>query len=119
MIDPKAAWQGLMWMAPEAALTLLILIVIIADLIFRKDKRPVGFVALIGTLVVLALAARTWEIWPAAIIGSEAKGPVAAFGGAFAVDLYGNYFKILFLASAAVVIVLTQPVVARWKTGAG
>ena len=108
-----------MWMAPEAALTLLILIVIIADLIFRKDKRPVGFVALIGTLVVLALAARTWEIWPAAIIGSEAKGPVAAFGGAFAVDLYGNYFKILFLASAAVVIVLTQPVVARWKTGAG
>ena len=119
MIDPKTALQGLMWLAPEAALTLLILLVIVADLFCKNDKRPVGFLALVGTLGVLWLAATGWEIWPAALIGSEAKGPVAAFAGAFAVDLYGAFFRILFLASAAVVIVLTQPVVARWKTGAG
>ena len=119
MIDSKTAWQGLMWLAPEAALTLLILLVIIADLVFKRDKRPVGFLALVGTLGVLWIAARSWEVWPAAIVGSEAQGPAAAFMGAFAADLYGVFFKILFLAAAAVVIVLTQPVVARWKSGAG
>ncbi len=112
MLDGKTVLQGLAWMAPEAALTLLIMIVIIADLVCRRDKRIVGFIALLGTLGVLWLAAKGWE-------ASEASGPAAAFGGAYAADLYGNFFKILFLAAAAVVIVLTQPVVARWKTGAG
>jgi NADH-quinone oxidoreductase subunit N len=119
MISSKDALQGLMWLAPEAALTLLILLVVIADLVFRRDKRPVGFIALVGTLGVLYLAAKSWDVWPAALLGAEAKGPVAAFAGAVAVDLYGVFFKILFLAAAAVVIVLTQPVVARWRAGAG
>jgi NADH-quinone oxidoreductase subunit N len=116
MIDPKAALQSLAWMAPEAALTLLILLVVIADLIFRRDKRPVGFVALVGTLLVLYLAANSW---PAAPLGSDKQGPISVFAGAFAVDAYLNYFRILFLSAAAVVIVLTQPVVGRWKAGAG
>ncbi len=119
MLDGKTVLQGLAWLAPEAALTLLILLVIIADLLFKRDKRPVGFFALVGTLGVLWIAAKSWELWPATLFCSEAQGPAAAFGGAFAADLYGNFFKILFLAAAAVAIVLTQPVVARWKTGAG
>src|SRR5262245_13342652 len=112
MIDAKTALQSLGWMAPEAALTLLILLVIIADLVFRRDKRPVGFFALVGTLGVLYVAARSWE-------SMEVKGPAAAFAGAFAADPFAGFFRILFLSAAAVVIVLTQPVVARWKTGAG
>src|SRR5688572_17069027 len=116
MIDPKAALQGLAWMAPEAALTLLILLVVIVDLICKRDKRPVGFVALVGTLGVLWVATKSW---PVELIGSDAKGPMSVFAGAYAVDAYLNYFRILFLSAAAVVIVLTQPVVGRWKTGAG
>src|SRR5262245_48720084 len=109
MIDAKTAWQGLMWLAPEAALTLLILLVIVADLVFRRDKRPVGFLALVGTLGVMWVAAKSWE----------SQETAAAFAGAFAADTFAGFFRILFLAATAVVIVLTQPVVARWKSGAG
>src|SRR5262245_23625967 len=119
MMDPKTALQRLAWLAPEAALTLLVLLVIVADLFCKRDKRPVGFLALVGTLGVMWIAARSWEVWPAALFNADLKGPAAAFAGAFAVDLYGTFFRILFLGAAALAVVLTQPVVARWKTGAG
>src|SRR5882762_9448564 len=112
MLDVKSVLQGLAWMAPEAALTALIMLVILAEVLFRRDKRPVGFLALIGTLAAAYLAIRAWEVWPAAQFCAAAPaGPQAAFGGAIAVDLYGIFFKVLFLLAAAVAIVLTQPVV--------
>lgn len=119
MLDLKTVLQGLAWLAPEVAVTLLILIVIVADLLFKRDKRPVGFIALLGTLGALWIATKSWDVWPAALFCSEAQGKVAAFGGALAVDLYGLFFRILFLAAAAIAIVLTQGVVATWKSGHG
>ena len=120
MLDVKSVLHGLSWLAPEVALTAVVLLVIFAEVLCRKDKRPVGFLALVGTLGALALAAYAWKVWPAAQFCADAPaGPQAAFGGAIAVDLYAIFFKILFLSAAAVAIVLTQPVVARWTSGQG
>jgi NADH-quinone oxidoreductase subunit N len=120
MLDTKTVLQGLGWLAPEVALTALILLVVLADVFLRREKRPVGFLALVGTLAILAVALKGWEVYPGSLFGSSSpEGPQSAFGGAIAFDLYSLFFKILFLAAAAVAIVLTQPVVARWTSGHG
>ena len=120
MLDTKAVLQGLGWLAPEIALTALVLLVIIADVLLKREKRPVGFIALVGTLAVLWLAAKGWEAYPGSFLyAASPEGPQAAFGGAVAFDLFSLFFKILFLAAAVVAIVLTQPVVGRWASGHG
>lgn len=111
MPDAKQVLEQLSRLAPEAALTGLILLLIIVDIAFRREKRPVGFFALVGCVAILALVASMWR--------DESGAPMTLFGGSVVTDRYGLFFKGLFLAAAAITIVLAQPVTARWKSGQG
>ena len=56
-MDVKTVLQHLGFLAPEVALTGLILLLIVGDIVLKREKRPLGFFALVGTLLVLAVKA--------------------------------------------------------------
>lgn len=78
-------------LSPEVALIALALVVVVLDL-FVADKRILGYISLVGLVVPAALAL--------GLVGSQ----TTSFGGALIVDPFAVFFKLLFLASAAIVI---------------
>ncbi|MHB9091677.1 MAG: proton-conducting transporter transmembrane domain-containing protein, partial [Chloroflexota bacterium] len=78
-------------LSPEVALTALALVVLVLDL-FIANKRILGYVSLGGLVVPAALAV--------GLIGTQAT----SFSGALIVDPFAVFFKLLFLAAAAIVI---------------
>ncbi len=120
MPDAKVLLQQLACLTPEVGLTALILLLIVADILLKREKRPIGFLALVGTLLVLAMALDAWRDFPATPVGGyNPGGPAVLFGGSIVHDLYGLFFKGLFLVAAVVAILLARPVVDRWKSGQG
>lgn len=90
---------GLQSAAPEAMLALLVLGLVALEAVFTPRRRPgsSGWVALLGTLLTLAVALARW--------GSDAAGG-SALGDAFLADDWSTFFDILFLTQAALVILL-------------
>src|SRR5262245_3141867 len=105
--------HGLKAFAPEAALTLLIMLVVVVDLFVKRDKRVVAGVALAGTLAILSWTVYAWR----SFVPSPENA--ALFAGSVAYDPYSLFFKILFLSATAVIIVFAIPGVARWGSGHG
>jgi NADH-quinone oxidoreductase subunit N len=112
--------ESLKLFAPEAALTGLILLVVLADLCFRR-KAVAGWLALAGTLALLA-----WSVCllvtvdPArGLVVRDIAGRADAFGGSATSDAYALFFRALFLAATAVVIAFAMPVASKWASGHG
>jgi len=80
--------------APELELTLFGMIVLVADLLI-PDKRKVGVIALIGIVISGGFLLK--------LSGVESN----AYGGALIVDHFSWFFKLLFLATAALAIALS------------
>jgi NADH-quinone oxidoreductase subunit N len=82
--------------APELVLTGTILLVIVLDAFLRPSRKhwsmPVAFLGVLGSLAATLT-----------LLGSNRS----TFGGAFVVDSYALLFKIFFLVSAAVVLLLS------------
>ena len=76
--------QDLGRIAPELALTVFGLIVLVADLI-TKQKRTLGYISLAGLAVSAFLLFRLGDV------------NVSAYGGQLAVDPFAAYFKFIFL----------------------
>jgi NADH-quinone oxidoreductase subunit N len=100
--------QSLGLVRPEIALVAALLAVVLAD-VFRLRLLSAAL-----TLAGLAAAgALTWSHYS----GAAPSG--VAFQGAYAVDAFASAFKLLFLASAVLVAILSWPSVSRWQDGKG
>ncbi len=86
-------------LAPEIVITVTALFVLFVDLAASGRERMwlVGFSAL-GVVTAMALVARQV---------SEGSSRVLAFSGLHVVDYYANFFKVVFLLSAVIVILLS------------
>ncbi|MBI2931635.1 MAG: NADH-quinone oxidoreductase subunit N [Planctomycetes bacterium] len=105
-------WIGVQRLGPEAGLTVLILLVVIADLICRRDKFPVGMLALGGTAALTVFAFRQFD-------GYSGEAAAVTFQGAAVSDAYSLFFRVVFLVAAVVVILFSMPVISRWSSGRG
>lgn len=87
------------FLAPEIAITIAGLLVLLADVAARGRGRTwLAGLSVLGILIAIVLVAR-----------QAAEGParVLVFSGLHVVDHYASFFKIVFLLSAAVVILLS------------
>src|SRR5512137_2338921 len=87
----------LLQLLPEVAIAVAGLLVLTLDFAAPAGKRGwLGGVSLVGVAVAAALALR------------QAPGPRAVvFSGLHVVDMYATFFKLVFLVSAAIVILLS------------
>lgn len=89
--------NSLNYFLPELLLTGLVLIMIIADLLLKKERSPwMSIIALIGSGIVLF-----------AIINQYDLGSRSIFNNMLAVDPFSIFFKLLFVASTILVIFLS------------
>ncbi len=85
-------------LAPEIAVTITALVVLLLDLLARSRERAwLAGVGLLGLAAAIALVARQM---------AQGPGPVLAFSGLHVVDSYASFFKLVFLLSAIIVILL-------------
>ena len=82
--------------APELALTVFGLALLVFDLIV-PDKRQLAYVALSGLFVSALLLFRNGDL-----------GIVSAYGGQIVADPFAAYFKLMFLAAAALTVGLSM-----------
>src|SRR5688500_822694 len=117
MTDNTWVLEGLKLAKPEVALVASILVVMLADL--TRFKKAAGVFTLLG------LACGAWLtgqlLWPEAADGGRLSTPVheIAFKGAYAVDGFANYFKLMFLGASLVVTVFSIPAIKDWTSGKG
>src|SRR4029453_11394339 len=117
MTDNTWVLESLKLVKPETALVASILAVILADL--TRFKKEGGFFTLLGLVFGMWLTGQL--LWPEATDGTRLADPVhaVAFRGAYAVDGFANYFKLMFLATSLVVAIFSIPAIKDWSSGKG
>jgi NADH-quinone oxidoreductase subunit N len=88
------------WFRPEAMLTVGAILLFIIDLFWRKNPRRVAYLT-VGALAVLAATAGFLAVQP--------PDAHSLFNGLLANDAFASFFKWLFLAAAAIVVIITAP----------
>src|SRR3970040_3086654 len=84
--------------APEILITLTGLVVLLLGLALRgRNPGWLAGVSLLGTVGALSLVIRQ----------AFYKTPAVAFGGLHQVDYYAGFFKVVFLLSASIIILLS------------
>ncbi|WP_242394689.1 NADH-quinone oxidoreductase subunit N [Anaeromyxobacter oryzisoli] len=86
------------WFRPEAVLTAGAVLLFVLDLFWRKSPRRVAYLTA-SALAVLAAAAGFLAVQPA--------DALSLFNGLLANDAFASFFKWLFLAAAALVVIIT------------
>ncbi|HTO94561.1 MAG TPA: NADH-quinone oxidoreductase subunit N [Bacteroidota bacterium] len=82
--------------APETAITVTLVLAVLADLVFRRRPRVVSFLVLAGFLVTGAL-----------LVG-EAHAHASIFSGMVAVDAFALFFKGIVVAAGILVVVFSM-----------
>jgi NADH-quinone oxidoreductase subunit N len=86
-------------LAPEIVITVTGLFVLFVDLAARgRERMWLAGLSVLGVVIAMALVARQV---------SEGPSRVLAFSGLHVVDYYANFFKVVFLLSAIIVILLS------------
>src|SRR5574337_494903 len=80
---------------PEVLLTGLALLVLVLDFFIREEKSILGYVSVIGLIVLIPISA-----------GTVAAGP--SFGGMVMADEFAAYFNVIFLISAILTILISM-----------
>jgi NADH-quinone oxidoreductase subunit N len=89
--------ESLKYFLPELILTGVVLILVIADIILKKERSPwISFVALGGVIITFI-----------AVLAQYKLGTRSIFSDMFAVDPFSLFFKLIFLASTFMVIFLS------------
>ncbi|MFQ5771293.1 MAG: NADH-quinone oxidoreductase subunit N, partial [bacterium] len=89
--------NSLSYFVPELILTAVILMLVIADIILKKEKSPwTSFFALGGLIIALI-----------AVLAQFKMGSRSIFNDMLVVDPFSLFFKLLFLASTVMVIFLS------------
>jgi NADH-quinone oxidoreductase subunit N len=89
--------KDLKWFTPEIVLTAFSMLVLLLDL---KGKATASRARMLGLVTLLGLGLPLWLLWPHR---AEAR---SLFGGMLALDGFGFFFKVLFLASTAISVIL-------------
>ena len=80
---------------PQILLTGLALLVLVLDLFIRGEKSILGYVSIIGLIVILLVSAKTIETAP-------------SFGGMVMADGFAAYFNVIFIISAIFTILISM-----------
>lgn len=112
-MNAQAVLHSLGYFGPEVALTVTLLLAIIADIVFKRVKAVAGGVAFLGTAAALVMVVMMWRSMP------DDAGVELLFAKAVAFDHFSLFFKALFLVATLLVILFAWPVVAKWPTGRG
>lgn len=80
---------------PQILLTGLALLVLVLDLFIRGEKSILGYVSIIGLIVILLVSAKTIETAP-------------SFGGMVIADGFAAYFNVIFIISAIFTILISM-----------
>jgi NADH-quinone oxidoreductase subunit N len=107
-MPPGLSVTDFYYILPEIVLTLGSMLVLLADLVVPRERRGV----LTGLSIVM-LAATAVAI---AAIGSP---HVTVSGGLLSIDAFGVFFKLLFLAAAAITLLMSGPYLEVEDTSAG
>jgi NADH-quinone oxidoreductase subunit N len=97
-------YQSLNLIVPEIVLSASLIILVIADLIFHKDKKLIPYIALLGIVLTGFFTIKQFGnfgfAFPAAPAGTNNMGMVA-------VDAFGIYFKIIVLIASVIIILFS------------
>lgn len=81
---------------PEVTLAVTLMVALLADVIFKKEKNIAGIVAIIGFVVTAIF-----------MFGQESTQPQQAFANMMAIDPFAQFFKYLILISSFVVVLMS------------
>lgn len=89
---------------PEIIISVTLLVIVLFDLIFNKDKRIIPFIAIIGLFIALYLSIGD--------LGKESHafiiGDTGSKFGLLSLDTFGSYFRIIILISSILIIFFTK-----------
>jgi NADH-quinone oxidoreductase subunit N len=104
----NSSWvlDGLKHVTPELAMVGALVAVILVDL--TRARRAAAFVAVVGLLLA------SW------LVCKHLREPGhAVFRGAYAIDGFSSYFKLLFLMASLLVACFSVPAIKDWPSGKG
>jgi NADH-quinone oxidoreductase subunit N len=105
-MDNSWVLDGLKHVGPELAMVGALLVVILVDL--GPLRRATALFSIAGLLAASWLVCR-----------HLADPAHAVFRGAYSVDSYANYFKLLFLGAGIIVAIFSIPAIKDWQSGKG
>ena len=85
---------------PELIVSVVLLIILLFDLIYDKDKRILPYIGLVGLFVALYYSIGNLGIESHAFLLSSTKGKY----GLLSIDSFGSYFKIIILITSILII---------------
>jgi len=85
---------------PEIAISALLAVIVLADLITSKVERVLPYISLVGIAVAFYFVVDNYSANAMAFLNGTGKGMVA-------VDSFGSFFKMIILASSFLVILFT------------
>src|SRR5262245_62111004 len=117
MTDNSWVLESVKLVKPETALVASLLAVILADL--TRIRKIAAFFTLAGLVGAAWLTGQL--LWPEGWARRDIVPPVheIVFRGAYSVDGFANYFKLMFLAGSVVVTVFSIPAIRDWTSGKG
>lgn len=95
-------YQSLELIRPEIVLSIALIVLVIFDLIFHVDKKIIPYVALVG-LIATGIFTLLNPQTGFAFQQTNLMGKI----GIFAVDSFGNYFKILIIISSILIVLFS------------
>jgi NADH-quinone oxidoreductase subunit N len=94
-------YQSLGLIVPEIILSAALIIIVISDLIFHKDKKIVPFIALAG--IIATAVALFFQLGLSGFAFQTSKDTIRSYG-MVTIDPFGNYFKGLIILSSVIIV---------------
>lgn len=89
---------------PEVIISVTLLLIVLFDLIFSKDKSIIPYLGLLGLFLALYYTIQNIGVSSAAFVVSSANNDY----GLLAIDSFGTYFKIIILIASILIIFFTK-----------
>ncbi len=86
--------------APEVIVSITLLLIVLFDLIFDKDKRMIPYLSLVGLFLALYYTLNSTNISSHAFLLSSSNNAY----GLLALDSFGSYFKIIILVTSILIV---------------
>lgn len=90
--------NNLQYIKPEIAVSVTLVLVVLADLIFGKNKKSLPYISVIGLLVTGLFVIQQFNM------NAHAFTPEGSSAGLLTVDAFGSFFKLIVLLSSLFVI---------------
>ena len=97
-------YESLLFIKPEISVSIFLLLIVIFDLIFHKDKKFIPFIAIAGILVTGLFVIGQFSMSGFGFITEKVGGTDA---GMVSVDSVGAFFKLLIFANTLLFVVFS------------